>query len=335
MSRAAGLFLAVAALLSAGACTRSPERTPNASLKVASLPFLSLAPDYIALNEGYFADQGLSVELVSLRRSSDAIPALLSGELDVLPAAIGAPHLNAVAKGAKLRVVAGRNHLDPAGCDYVALVTRRELLDSGRLQGTSLRGLRFSFKRASVWGYVVDTLLREHGLSLEDVENLDLPDVAEADALRRGSVDVAVMTEPWLTRIQDYDDLVIWTNAQSIIPELQYTGVLFGPRLLVEAPELGERYMIAHLRAVREFDRGKTDNNVDLIARFTGLDRSLVARACWPTPPVDGRFRNEGFDGFQEWALAQGLLDAHVPLEQFWEPRFVEHAAAVLQAPQP
>jgi hypothetical protein len=35
---------------------------------------------------------------------------------------------------------------------------------------------------------------------------------------------------------------------------------------------------------------------------------------------------------FQDWALANGLLDSKMPIENMWEPRFVEYANKVLKS---
>src|SRR5690349_11814020 len=60
-----------------------PATETKATVKVAMLPFISFAPFYIAQEEGFFAEQGLNVELVNITLQQDVVPALASGQVDV------------------------------------------------------------------------------------------------------------------------------------------------------------------------------------------------------------------------------------------------------------
>jgi len=53
-------------------------------VKAQILPLLSFAPYFIAQEEGYYADEVLEAEFVQFQHSSDAIPALLQGQVDVI-----------------------------------------------------------------------------------------------------------------------------------------------------------------------------------------------------------------------------------------------------------
>ena len=68
-------------------------------LKVLVAPFLGYAPFFIAMEEGYFAEQGLEIEFVKMGGTIEAIPALAQGKLDVLSGDISIGILNAIARG--------------------------------------------------------------------------------------------------------------------------------------------------------------------------------------------------------------------------------------------
>ena len=77
------LFLSVCFVFSA-TLSFGKEKQPHkpVKLKVTILPYISYAPLLIAQEEGYFADQGLEIEVVKFSRSPEAIPALVQGRLD-------------------------------------------------------------------------------------------------------------------------------------------------------------------------------------------------------------------------------------------------------------
>jgi hypothetical protein len=57
----------------------------------------------------------------------------------------------------------------------------------------------------------------------------------------------------------------------------------------------------------------------------------LLRRAGCATMRNDGRLNVESTLASQHWAYEQGLLDGELAAEEIWDPRFVEHAAAVLR----
>ena len=68
------------------------------TLRVVTLPRISYGPFYIAQDEGSFAEEALGIESVEMKRSSEAIPALVQGELDLVGGALSAGLLNTSAR---------------------------------------------------------------------------------------------------------------------------------------------------------------------------------------------------------------------------------------------
>jgi NitT/TauT family transport system substrate-binding protein len=114
--------------------------------------------------------------------------------------------------------------------------------------------------------------------------------------------------------------------AGKIIPDFQFACLVYGPSLLEENPDLGRQFMIAYLAAVRQYNEGKSERNLEILARRTGLDRAFLLRACWPAFRADGRIRTQSIMDFQDWGMSRDFLDRPVAIEEFWDPRFVEEA---------
>jgi NitT/TauT family transport system substrate-binding protein len=331
MKRLGSAALIVVCLLSSSCSRTGPDNSPNGvvDLKVAILPFLSYGPLFIAAEEGFFAEERLRVEFVKISRSAQAVPLLIEGQLDVLTGTLTPALLNAIARGAQIRLVADKGYLDPAGCDYNALVARRALVEAGELNGpAALRGRRIVMEPNEFRGYFVETLLRQSGLTLKDIRVLDIPDAAMMDAFARGSIDIAATAEPWVTRLLQTGKVVVWKPAQQVVPGFQVGAILYGPALLGRNKEAGRRFMRAYLKAVQQYNRGKTDRNQEILARHTGLDRAVLRDACWPSFHADGRIDVETVHGYQTWALSRGLLERRLTEQQFWDPQFVEDALA-------
>jgi NitT/TauT family transport system substrate-binding protein len=148
-------------------------------------------------------------------------------------------------------------------------------------------------------------------------------------------VDLVHIGEPWITRILRAGDAVLWLPVKDVVPDFQWATIVYGPNLIEENPDAGQRFMVAYLEAVRQYNEGKTARNLEIVSKHTELDRDLLEEACWPAIHGDGTITAQSVLDFQEWGLERGLLDGTVTEEQFWDPSFAEHATQVLDEVTP
>ena len=313
--------------------TASSLQAEMRKVRAVVTPYLSFAPYFIALEEGMFERHGIEVEFIRFTHSAKTIPALISGDVDVVAGTVFASYFNAIAQGANLRFVADRGHQQPAGCGSQAIVVRKDLVLDGRTsQPGWLKGKRLAVTgNTSPGRYVTDQLLEEQGLSQDDLQLAFLPTPNRIQAFATDSIDITALNEPHLTRALDSGHAVVLKSAGQARPYFQQGVIAFGPSLLDKDPEAGRRFIAAYLEGVRQFMEGKTDANVASIARHTELEEELVRRLCWPTIRSDGRINAQSVMNLQQWFLTQGLIDRVIPVEDFWDPQFVEHADQVLK----
>ncbi len=311
------------------------SQTEPVKLKVLLLPFLSFAPFFIAEEEGYFAEQGLEVEFVKMGSGAKAIPPLLKGDLDVAAGTVGIGVLNAISRGGLIKIVADKGSLDPTWCTYNGLLARTELIETGQLENASqLKGKRLAVETMTPEGYYLEKLFRSVDLTFDDVTTEDLPPSVMSEALETGAVDLVHVGEPWLTRLRRMEKAVLWLPAHEIIPHFQWAVILYGPNLLTANPEHGRRFMAAYVKAIRQYNQGKTERNMEILTKHTRLDRQLLEEACWPAIRNDGSINVNSVLDFQNWGIEKGLLDSKVTEEQFWDNRFIEHANQLLGIPK-
>jgi len=319
----------------------SPPRAPVPSpalvhVKLLSTRFLSFAPLAIARAEGYFRAQGLDVEMVPLVSSADAAALLIRGDLDVATGVLKIADFNAIARGAEVRLVADKGHFEPGTCPVSAFVARPGFFDGKGGNGPErIRGARFAVVPLHFMEYALETLLGRSGLTLDDLKLARIPGSTVAEAFGAGSLDLGELTEPDLSRVVKTGRAVVWKDLQEILSGAQHSAVYFGPRLLGRDRDAGRRFMVAYLQGVRQYNRGKTARNLDILASETGLDRELLGTACWSSIRGDGRIDVASVLEFQKWAVRRKALDAVVPPERFWDPSFAEEAGKVLGPPAP
>ncbi len=306
-------------------------RTGQLKLKAVILPVLSFAPLFVAEEEGYFSEQGLQIEFVRLNRAAQAIPALAQGHLDVVGGGVSFGILNALLRSAKIKVVGDKGYFAPTGCPFVTLMARQDLIKSREVGNfIQIKGRRMVLDPTNFEGYFIEKLISKVGLTLADIEPVDIPDPLVPEAMKKGKIDLAVIPEPWLTRVLQTGSAINWVPCQQVIPDFQFGFLVYGPSLLEKNPDGGKGFMVAYLKAVHQFNRGKTERNLKIIAKYTDLDQDFLRKTCWPSFRNNGQINTRSVLDFQSWGVKKGLLDKTIPPNQFWDPSFIEYANKIV-----
>ncbi|RPJ52299.1 MAG: hypothetical protein EHJ95_04205 [Methanobacteriota archaeon] len=270
-------LLVTAAFVGCTGCTDG-GRTLD-TVRVAYLPLISNGPIFIAIDEGYFAEQGIEIELVKFQTGSMALPSLIQGDIDVSGGSVSPSFINAIATGAKVRIVADKGRSAAGYCNVTAHLVRRELIESGAVASVAdLRGRRIA--ATSDQSYHTARALALGNLTPDDVELVDMTHAAMAAAFENGAIDAGLETEPYLTQILARGKAVVFLPAQDVVPDLP-TPLYYGPSFTEKNPGLGKRFMVAYLKGVRQYNQGKTDQNVQIIGNYTHLDETVLRECCW------------------------------------------------------
>jgi len=315
--------------------TAAPVTMPTyemVTVKVNSSPVPSFAPISIADVEGYFAEYGIKVDYVTFNKSNEALPLLVSGDLDVYASSVDAGLLNTLGQEKNIKVVADRGHLSPGdGCTYLGILVRKDLYDSGAItKAADLKGQIISASNSGSTGYLLSTYLKQAGLTLNDVVLNYIPTAGYIDAFNNKSVAVIVAPELWVTRLLAAGNAVVLAGAQDVVGTTQLSILAFGKNLLVDHPDVGARFMAAYLKGVQQYNQGKTDRNLQIMADATKISTDELKASCWIPISSDGKIDFSGVDNFQQWSIAQGQLDKPITEDQFWDPSFLTAAQKLL-----
>ena len=318
-----------------GSCSRTDEPTSAETpapeeptvVTVSYLPYLAFGPLFIGQEEGYFAEEGIEIEFVPLKRSVLGTAPLADGKLDVLGGGTNAAFFNAIARGADIRIVADKGHIGDGPPPVSAFLIRPEVLENNDLTDPAdWKKLRIAMSRDNFEGFFLSGIINPLGLTLEDLNILDLPPPALNDGLAKGTLDMTQATEPWITRLLDGGHVTVWKSACAVMPGNQYAFIAYGPSLLRDRPEVGQAFMVAYLRGARQFAEGATERNVEIMAKHTQLPPGILERTRWAPMRPDGSVDTASLDAFNRWAVETGYMDRALVASEFWEPAFVEEA---------
>lgn len=317
---------ALTILLLTAACSKPAPEAARALTKVTMNvnPTMTYAPLMIARDEGFFREEGIDAEFVSLD-SNSAVTAAAAGQLDVLSAGIRSGVFNMMRKGVPLQIVADKGRSTAKGCRAEAFIAPLETARRIAANGGNPRGERLAFTRGGTVEFLTLRMLEQHGLTLADMLVVQLP--AGTTATSRDNIDaIRYTTEPNLSSALAEGWAAVVAEGEAVAPGHQNAVLLYGKRLLRDDPALGRRYMRAYLRGVRRYNEGKSDRNLAILARHTKLPPEILRRACWIPIAPDGRIDPAAVQPFLDWALTEHYLDAPVPVTTWWNGSFLDAA---------
>jgi NitT/TauT family transport system substrate-binding protein len=292
---------------------------------------------FIADERGYLREAGLELQPQRLD-NVDLQSAMASGQVDAGGIGPTAAVLNAFLRGVRLRIVADRGTLIP-GYGYLALVVRKDLVDSGAVREMrDLRGRKIAAQPplyATAGWYLFSRLLANAGLTEDDIEYVPLGFADQTAALAGGTIDAAWGAEPGPTASVE-NGLAVWfRGADEALSPFSLGGLAYSEPF-AQQTDLARRFMVAFLRGVRTYLDAFTRNQgraevVEVLTRYTALkDPALYDRMRMPYMDPNGTFSLNGYDEVQRYFVSHGVLPQAIDIAQIVDNSFVEYAAQQL-----
>jgi NitT/TauT family transport system substrate-binding protein len=323
-------LLAVVLFASLSGCAEK-ESAGLIHLKVVDLAYIPFTTFYIAQEEGFFAEQGLEVEFVKFNSVTDALPLLIQGDLDVAAGSISAALFNAIAQNMNIKIVAGRDYIDPDQGN-MALVVRKDLYDSGELNTVAaVKGKQVAMGcTACIYDFALTKILENAGLTLGDVAVARMAPQVIIAAFTDNALDLATVGSLQIGQLTSLGCVEILEPFNNVIPGFQVSYIMFGPTLINDNPDVGNKFMIAYLKGARQYLQGKTERNLEIAEKYTDMDRETLLQSPWAPLYADGRVNTDDVSAFQDWAYEQDLVDKEVSVEQIIDTSFIDYANDVL-----
>jgi NitT/TauT family transport system substrate-binding protein len=292
------------------------------------MPITSFGPIFLARDEGYFAQQGINLELVKFQSAPAALPALVNGDIAVSGGALSPGFVNAITKGTHVRIVADKGRASPGSCVTNALLVRKDLYDSGAIrQASDLRGRKIMADSSTSYGLF--RVLALGNLTTDDVTVATMDFASGVAALKNGAVDAGIMPEPYLSQAVNSNAAVVLIPTSVYSPDWP-TPLYFGPAILDKDPELGRRFMIAYLQGIQEYNKGKTERNLQVISNYTRIDREQLNQTCWYWIANDGDLPKKPVRDYMDWMYTHGQIAQNPADDQLFDMSYVTYARGIL-----
>ncbi len=251
--------------VSVGGCQEQPEEYtgPVEEITLAAFSGETGALVYVAEDQGFFEENGLEVTITDYASGKAATDALIDGEADIATSADFVFVSNSF-DHADLRVFG-----TVATAEVIELVARK---DKGITTPTDLNGKKIGVTRRSSAESDLGKFLLYNGLSIDDVELVDLNPSGIVEAVINGDVDAGVTWDPNVYNIKEElgDNAVSWSVVESF-----YFVLITKEDWIEDNPSASERFIKSVLEAedyikdnseeAKEFVKNRFDYESDYI----------------------------------------------------------------------
>jgi NitT/TauT family transport system substrate-binding protein len=288
------------------------ESADTAVIRIGYLPVIIQAPLYVGIERGYFADEGLTFDLSTIRSGNDAVVQLAAGNFDIAMGGANAGLFNAVARGIDFKIMAPMHSESPPLATPLIISADRvdEIQSVADLEGGRVAVHAFG----AAIEYWMHEALAQGDLTFDDVE-LDtvlFPNMAAA--LNNGDIDAAVLTEPLVTINTDQELVAVLSD--DFIDGFTATYLYMNEEWRTENPDLARKFMRAYLRACRDLQGDyMTEEMAGIIEQYTEVPAPIVMRSAPAQFDPNGTIDVGNLETLQAFFMERGHLEYDEPLD--------------------
>ncbi len=304
MMKIMGIFIAIIVLIgvSVGGCQEKSEKYtgPAEKITLAAYAGETGALVYVAEDQGYFEENGLEVTIKDYESGKAAANILIAGEADIATAADDVFISNAL-DHADLRLFG-----TVATAEVTELVARK---DKGIITINDLIGKKVGVTKNTGCEIALASFLLDNGLSINELELVDLKPSEIVKAILNGDIDAAVTWDPNVYYIKKElgDNAVSWGNIQ----ESFYFVLITKKEWLENNPAAAERFMKSVLEA-EDYIKDNSEEAKEFIKNRFDYEQDYIDYS-WPKQEF-AVVLEQGmliwFESITRWRIKNNLVDA-------------------------
>ncbi len=322
-------IVAVLVIVSLIGCTSKEKNNSTKVVLNEVAHSIFYAPMYVAIEEGYFAEEGIDLELVCGFGADKVMTAVLSGEADI--GFMGSESsIYTYNEGANDYVINFAQLTQRAGN---FLVAREDMKDFSwdDLVGKDVLGGRKGGMPQMVFEYI----LKQNGIDpAEDLninQNIDFGSTAAA--FSEGKGDFTVEFEPHATSLETADKGYVVASLGEDSGYVPYTAFSAKGSYIEENPEIIQSFTNALQKGMDYVEKHTPEEIAKVIApQFEETELDTITKIVkryydQDTWKQDLIFEKESFDLLQDILDEAGELEKRVPYEELVNTEFAKKAA--------
>lgn len=258
-----------------------PPLDPPEKVMVAYVPISKFAAMYVAENRGLFDKYGLEVDIERVASGTEAIAFLTEGQIDVGGIAIVTSLWNGWNEGLDIRIIAP-GALEPVENSPTKFLVRADLVENGDVKTVAdLKGRIVGVAGGPGSGgeYLASKALERGGLTIRDVELLEIANPDMPAAFENGSIDAGLLGAPFADQAIEAGTAVVLET--DLAPGLMTVAFVGSGKFVNERPEAALRFVIALTEATRlmQSDDYLSDENIESYLKFMDTTEEAIRQS--------------------------------------------------------
>ncbi|MFC9934732.1 ABC transporter substrate-binding protein [Glutamicibacter sp. NPDC127525] len=296
---------------SGGADNSADARGSLEQITVGVIPIVDTAPIWLGDAKGFFADEGLDLEIETATGGSAIVPGIQSGSYDFAFSNLISVMV-ANDKGLDMKFVANGISTTGDGTSDVGSVLVKG--DSKISSPKDLAGKKVSVNNLSNIGdTTIKSIVEEDGGDPGSIEFVEVPFPDAPAALENGIVDAAWILEPFQSSALDAGAKMLSANFAEFDPELDVAGYFTSAQYAQENPEVAQKFTRAMNKSL-DYAQQNPDEVRDIVGTYTKISEEVRAEMVLPRFRTD--FNREAVQKLGDAAQSYGTLSKPVDLEK-------------------
>ena len=265
----------------AGPGQRGGAKTP---VTVGAIAILDVAPIYLGVQQGFFADRGLDLKIQTAQGGAVVISAVMSGQYQ-FGFSNNTSLLLAQVRGLPLKIVApGSSSTGRVGADFAGVVVPRAspIRTAADLSGRSVA--------INLLNNISDTVVRESirkaGGDPTKVKFVELPFPDMAAAVTRGRVDAAFVVEPFFSIAKGQGARDVSSAYAETTANLSVATYFTSDQVLRSRPELVKSFTEAMIES-QNYATAHPDEARQILTTYTQIDPAVIRTLTLPAFPAE------------------------------------------------
>ena len=322
-----------AVILAVSGCAASPEANGMTTVRLNEVVHsVFYAPQYVALANGYFEDEGLNIELSVGNGADKSMTALLSDSADI--ALLGTEAGIYVINEGRENIVKAFAQLTQRAGNFLISRTDGENFDWESLRGKSVIGGR----KGGMPELVLEYVLKQKGLEndVEIINNISFESTAGAFAADVG--DFTVEFEPTATSLEQEGVGYVAASLGTECGFVPYTVYMASSEYMEENPEIIQKFTNAVYRGQLWTENHTSGEIAEVIQSYfpendvetlAGIIERYKSQDTWRATPV---YSEEDFELFEDIMEEGGELTRRVAFDELIDNSFAQKAVETVKA---
>jgi len=288
-------------------CAQKPEQ-----VRIALCPYTGDLPFFVAIEKGFFKEQGVEIKDTRCGNSTEALNALLANKVDIIaPISFSALLAAEIKSPGDVKLFLPGGESDKIVGSY--LLIRK---DSPLTSIEQLKGKKIGTYTGATQLLYLRLFLKEVGLDpKKDVTIIQVGPALQAQALDAGQFDALFTIEPYSTVALEKDIakiLVENPRVKYIVSPFISGSAAVSSRFLEENPKAVKKIYKAVAKAL-DFVRENEEEARNILPEYTPLEKSIAQKAgLLEWYKVDEPINMEAIQKISDLLYKNGILSARV-----------------------